>query len=275
MAKTIERSRVRARINWFFHKYDLPWTLFMAALAVIYLGLGLVEDQLRGFFTAANLDLALNVITAIFVIEFAVRISAAPSRWLYFKHHWIDLLAVLPSMRFLRILGLARLAILLRFLRIARLGLIAHTLINTNRAATRLKVIGDRNGLPTLLLTAFGFVWIGAGLGYEFEHGVNAQFANFGDSAWWAFATMATLGYGNGPITVPGRVVAGLLMIVGIACFGLVTATVTTFIMQRTEGVHEVTTADLMSELKKTQAHLVRLQDDLATISGKQDQASG
>jgi len=103
----------------------------MAALAVIYLGLGLVEDQPRGFFTAANLDLALNVITAIFVIEFAVRISAAPSRWLYFKHHWIDLLAVLPSMRFLRILGLARLAILLRFLRIARLGLIAHTLINT------------------------------------------------------------------------------------------------------------------------------------------------
>ena len=86
---------------------------------------------------------------------------------------------------------------------------------------------------------------------------------------------MATLGYGNGPITVPGRVVAGLLMIVGIACFGLVTATVTTFIMQRTEGVHEVTTADLMSELKKTQAHLARLQDDLAAISHLQDRASG
>lgn len=236
----------------------------MAALALAYISLGLAEDRPTGFLSRTNVELALNVITAIFVIEFVVRISAAPSRWLYFKHHWIDLLAVLPSMRFLRVLGLARLAILLRFLRIARLGLIAHTLINANRAATRLKVIGGRNGLPTLLITAFGFVWVGAGLAYEFEHGVNGQFANFGDSVWWAFSTMATLGYGTGPLTVPGRVVAGALMVLGIACFGLITATVTTFIIQRTEGVHEVTTSDLMSELREMRAHLARLEEDLA-----------
>lgn len=40
----------------------------------------------------------------------------------------------------------------------------------------------------------------------------------------WAFTTMATLGHGNGPATVPGRVVAALLMVLGIVCFGLVTA---------------------------------------------------
>ena len=256
--------RVRARINWFFHTYEVPWTLFMAALALIYIGLGLLEDRPSGLLRTDNVQVALNVITAIFVVEFIVRISAAPSRWRYFKRHWIDLLAVLPSMRFLRVLGLARLAVLLPLLRFARLGLIIHTLINANRAAIRLKVIGDRNGLPTLLLTAFGFVWIGAGLAYEFEHGSNAQFGNFGDAAWWAFTTMATLGYGSGPITVPGRVVAGMLMILGIACFGLITATVTTFIIQRTEGVHEVTTSDLMSTLKDVQARMSRLEDELA-----------
>jgi voltage-gated potassium channel len=128
----------------------------------------------------------------------------------------------------------------------------------------RLQWIGKRNGVPTLLLAAFGLVWVGAGLTYEFEHGVNPDFANFGDSAWWAFTTMATLGHGNGPATVPGRVVAAFLMILGIACFGLVTATVTTFVMQRTEGVQDYTTADLMQVIKDMQAQMSRLEDELA-----------
>ncbi|TMD86348.1 MAG: two pore domain potassium channel family protein, partial [Chloroflexi bacterium] len=148
-------------------------------------------------------------------------------------------------------------------LRIVRLGLVARSLIDANRAAVRLHWIGRRNGVQTLLLTAFGLVWIGAGLTYEFEHGVNPDFANFGDSAWWAFTTMATLGHGNGPATVPGRVVAAFLMILGIACFGLVTATVTTFVMQRTEGVHEYSTADLMDAMKEMQTRMSRLEDKL------------
>ena len=259
-------GRIRDRINWFFHKYDLPWTLFMAVLAILYVAFGVVEEQTNAFLNQQTLDLTLNVITAVFVTEFVVRLYGAPSRWRYFKRHWIDLLAVLPSLRYLRLLGLARLAILLRLLRIVRLGLIAHSLIEANHAANRLKWIGQRNGLPTLLLTAFGFVWIGAGFAYEFEHGVNPQFNTFGDSVWWAFSTMATLGYGAGPLTVPGRVVAGMLMVLGIACFGLITATVTTFILQRTEGGHTYTNSDLMKAITEIHSRISRLED---TISGK------
>jgi voltage-gated potassium channel len=137
-------------------------------------------------------------------------------------------------------------------------------LIDANRAAGRLHWIGKRNGVPTLLLAAFGLVWIGAGLTSEFEHGVNPDFANFGDSVWWAFTTMATLGHGNGPATVPGRVVASFLMILGIACFGLITATVTTFIMQRTEEVHEYSAGDLMEAMREIQTRMSRLEDELA-----------
>ena len=176
----------------------------------------------------------------------------------------LDILAIESQhQRALRLLGLARLAILLRLLRIVRLGLIARSLIDANRAAGRLQFISKRNGVPTLLLAAFGLVWIGAGLTHEFEHGVNPDFANFGDSVWWAFTTMATLGHGSGPATVPGRVVASFLMILGIACFGLVTATVTTFVMQRTEGVQEYSTADLMEAMKEMQTRMSRLEDEL------------
>jgi voltage-gated potassium channel len=254
---------VRDRINWFFHHYDLPWTLFMAVLALLYVGLGLEEEQSSPLISLPTVELILNVITAIFVTEFVVRIYGAPSRWRYLRRHWIDILAVLPSLRYLRLLGLARLAILLRLLRIVRLGLIARSLIDANRAAGRLHFISKRNGVPTLLLAALGLVWIGAGLTYEFEHGLNPEFANFGDAVWWAFTTMATLGHGSGPATVPGRAVAAFLMVLGIACFGLVTATVTTFVMQRTEGVHEYSTADLMEAMKEMQTRMSRLEDEL------------
>ena len=236
----------------------------MAVLALVYVGLGLEEEQSSPLISLPTVEVVLNVITAIFITEFVVRIYGAPSRWRYLRRHWIDILAVLPSLRYLRLLGLARLAILLRLLRIVRLGLIARSLIDANRAAGRLQLIGRRNGVPTILLAAFGLVWIGAGLTYEFEHGVNPDFANFGDSVWWAFTTMATLGHGSGPATVPGRVVAAFLMILGIACFGLITATVTTFIMQRSENVHEITTADLMDAMKEIQIRISRLEDELA-----------
>ena len=259
---------VRDRINWLFHRYDLPWTLFMAGLALVYVGLGMEEEQANPLLKVATVELILNVITAIFVAEFVIRIYGAPSRWRYLRRHWIDILAVLPSLRYLRLLGLARLAVLLRLLRIVRLGLIARSLIDANRAAGRLNWIAKRNGIQTLLIGAFGLVWIGAGLTYEFEHGTNPDFANFGDAAWWAFTTMATLGHGNGPATVPGRVVASFLMILGIACFGLITATVTTFIMQRTEEGHEVTTTDLMTTLRDLQARMSRIEEQLARKQG-------
>ena len=260
---------VRDRINWFFHHYDVPWTLFMAALALVYVGLGLEEERSSPLISLPAVEVILNVITAIFITEFVVRIYGAPSRWRYLRRHWIDILAVLPSLRYLRLLGLARLAILLRLLRIVRLGLIARSLIDANRAAGRLQLIGRRNGVPTILLAAFGLVWIGAGLTYEFEHGVNPDFANFGDSVWWAFTTMATLGHGNGPATVPGRVVAAFLMILGIACFGLITATVTTFIVQRTENVHGYSTTDLMDAMKEIQTRMSRLEEQLARSQGE------
>jgi voltage-gated potassium channel len=236
----------------------------MAALALVYVGLGLEEEQANPVLKLGAVELILNLITAIFVTEFVIRIYGAPSRWRYLRRHWIDILAVLPSLRYLRLLGLARLAVLLRLLRIVRLGLIARSLMDANRAAGRLSWIGKRSGVQTLLLTAFGFVWIGAGLTYEFEHGVNPDFSNFGDAVWWAFTTMATLGHGSGPATVPGRVVASFLMVLGIACFGLITATVTTFIMQRTEGAHDVTTTDLMTTLMDIQARMSRIEEQLA-----------
>jgi voltage-gated potassium channel len=232
----------------------------MAFLALVYVALGVAEDRGLAVYQS-TVNAVLNVITSIFVAEFSVRIFAAESRWAYLRRHWIDLLAVLPSVRFLRLLGLARMAILLRVLRIVRLGVIASSLIDASRAATRVQWIARRNGVHVAILLAIGIGWIGASLAWEFEHATNAQFKTFGDALWWAFSTMATLGYGTGPATLQGRIVAGVLMSLGIACFGLVTATVTTDFLHREHA--DYTANDLMAAINDVRLRMSRLEEEV------------
>ena len=59
-----------------------------------------------------------------------------------------------------------------------------------------------------------------------FESGDPASnIATSGDALWWSFVTVATVGYGDRfPITPGGRMVALLLMVVGIGMFGIFTS---------------------------------------------------
>jgi len=60
-----------------------------------------------------------------------------------------------------------------------------------------------------------------------FESGDPAADINTsGDALWWAFVTVATVGYGDRvPVTAGGRITALFLMVVGIAMFGIFTST--------------------------------------------------
>lgn len=56
----------------------------------------------------------------------------------------------------------------------------------------------------------------------------------FGTALWWAFETITTVGYRDfTPLTVTGRLIAGTLMLGGIALLGVVTATIAPWIVER------------------------------------------
>jgi hypothetical protein len=70
-----------------------------------------------------------------------------------------------------------------------------------------------------ILLGAFGE--------YMVESSIEGTKINtFGDALWWSIATVTTVGYGDVyPITVEGKIIASVLMIIGIMVLGLFIST--------------------------------------------------
>ncbi|MBF6590419.1 MAG: potassium channel family protein [Ktedonobacterales bacterium] len=248
------RPRVRRQdITSFVERHALAWDLSMGGLALLYILLGYFQDNPRGPLNEATLTPIELIITLAFLAEFSVRFYAAASRRAYLRGHWIDLVALLPAVRVLRFLRFGRLAYLFQAARVLRLGVLVRLLVEIERAGDRIRWIAVRNGLHVVFPLAFGLVFIGGALIWQIEHATNPDFRDFGNAVWWAFATMATVGYGNGPATLGGRVIAGIIMVAGIACFGMITATVTAYFFERVRG------HDTLEE----EAHQVARQDQL------------
>lgn len=67
---------------------------------------------------------------------------------------------------------------------------------------------------------------------YYVEGPVNPDLT-LADSFWWGFVTTTTVGYGDYfPVTVGGRIIATLLMLIGISTFGFLTAAVASIFVE-------------------------------------------
>jgi voltage-gated potassium channel len=78
-----------------------------------------------------------------------------------------------------------------------------------------------------ILLTLFGNSLIGlfSLVFYYFESSVNPKIHQFIDALWWGFSTATTTGYGDiTPVTFQGKILGMLLMLTGMALFGMFTA---------------------------------------------------
>lgn len=87
------------------------------------------------------------------------------------------------------------------------------------------------------LVLVFCATFIAAGyLVYFFEtpKGNVEQFPHFWDGIWFGIVTITTTGYGDKiPMTLGGRVVAGLVMCIGIITAGIVTGNIASWLVER------------------------------------------
>jgi voltage-gated potassium channel len=82
------------------------------------------------------------------------------------------------------------------------------------------------------------------------------DFPSVGSGLWWAVQTVTTVGYGDHvPVTVPGRLVAAFVMLVGIGFLTVITAAITSTFVSRAKREQvpsdlEVATAEQLREIE-------------------------
>jgi voltage-gated potassium channel len=116
------------------------------------------------------------------------------------------------------------------------MGIVLH------EAELRIESILKHHSLFRVLIAVVATLFIGAWLVLLFEEKTKgSNIHDYPDALWWAIVTVTTVGYGDRfPVTEGGRVVAVILMLVGIGLIGVLTATVASvFIKEHTDANKE------------------------------------
>jgi voltage-gated potassium channel len=206
----------RDRFNTFVVRHDVAWELVMAGLALLYVAVGFLNDQTE----SASLDVIEIGLTVVFAVEFLVRFAAAHDRIRYLRGHWIDVVALAPPVRGLRALRL------LRLLRLVRM------FAGVYRAGMHVQGIANHRGFAWLVVAWLSVMAICSIALYALEHGVNNTVNSPFDALWWGVVTLTSVGYGDVvPQTPEGRLVAMVLMLLGIGLFSAITATITSYLI--------------------------------------------
>ena len=195
----------------------------MAALAVAYVVVGFVADEAPPGMqaTLAAVELAL---TAVFVMEFASRFLATYDRVRYLRGHWVDVIALVPTARGVRLLRL------LRLLRLVR------TFAGVYRALQSFERLVTHRRLIGLFMTWLAVAVVSSIALYLAEHDVNEHLRDPWDALWWGVVTLTTVGYGDVyPVTPEGRLAGATLMILGITLFATITGTITSSLIAEQE----------------------------------------
>lgn len=223
----------------------------MLVVAVVSLLLVLLETFLRIPANVLPLLRDLDRLSClIFLIDIVVRWRR--ERWAasFWRWGWLDLLASIPFDPAFRSLQAIR---IYRFVRLFRVLKKLNTL--TSGTSLNEKLLA----LPGIALV---MVFFSTMLMVEVERvAPNATIKTGGDALWWALTTVTTVGYGDMyPVTTEGRIIAALLMLIGIALFGAMSAIVTSKLIlpKETRDYEELRKEirDLHADIRELRRHL-------------------
>jgi voltage-gated potassium channel len=169
-------------------------------------------------------------IWAAFLAEVVLMLRVEENRALWLRQHPLDVAIVLLTPPFLPAsLQAARVFRLLRLLRLLRAASLVRRLLTTE---------GVRDAAVLALVTILGGGAAFAAIEKTDAHG---HHISAWDGVWWAITTVTTVGYGDfAPQTTGGRLIAMVVMVIGIGFVAILTAAAAErFIRTREEAARD------------------------------------
>lgn len=193
-----------------------------------------------------------NAVCVVFLIDFVVRFRRAESKLQFMKWGWIDLLASIPEIEALRWGRVFRVFRIIRLLRAVRsLRLIFEILFKSR----------TRSGMASVFMITFLMLSLSSVGILVTENAEDSNIRTAEDAAWWSLTTITTVGYGDHyPVTLPGRLIAGVLMITGVGLFGTMSGVVASFFLgDKSKPESPPAESPLLTEIEALRAEIVAL----------------
>lgn len=200
-------------------------------IAIILSVLVVIAESMQGIVKSYGsiLKVLESIFTILFTLEFLLRLWAAPKPTVYLRSFFgiIDLLSILPGyLQLLRpgaqVLSTIR---ILRILRIFRVLGMAHYLNEGNFIVKALHK--SRAKIAVFMVFVVILVTLLGAIVYAVENPYNDSFSDIPTSIYWAVVTLTTVGYGDiSPVTITGRFLATVIMILGYAIIAVPTGIV-------------------------------------------------
>jgi voltage-gated potassium channel len=190
------------------------------------------------------------VIWGLFAAELAAVLIVATRRKAALRAHWLDAAIVVLTIPLLGpLLSWLRLA---RFLRFARFAVILARALQAQRRITS----GDALKIASLVTVA---VVVVAGAAQSIF--ASGEFGSLWDGIWWAVTTITTVGYGDiYPKSVGGRLIAMVVMVVGIAVASVLTAAIASRFVR---DERESETTEILQTLQRLEADVREIKASL------------
>jgi voltage-gated potassium channel len=203
----------------------------------------------------AALDWIDLLVCIVFLTDFFVRFAQAQSKLAFLKWGWIDFVSSIPAVNVFRVGRVVRIIRVLRVLRAFR------SAKNLLRYLLRYRKITSLAAVTTISLVVVIFAAIAV---LQFETLPDSNIKTAGDAFWWAFVTVTTVGYGDKfPLSTEGRIVACILMAVGVGLFGTFTGFIASLFVEPELAQHESAQEEVLREIRSLDAKVSSLEAKL------------
>ncbi|HFI0449969.1 TPA: potassium channel family protein, partial [Streptococcus suis] len=231
---------------------DPRYETIMTYLAVVYVFLIVIELMDASIASSSGYNILDWLLWFIFVCDYFANLYYSEDRVEYIQSHVLELIAIIPFDSVFSFLRLGRLARLFRLVKVARIFALS------NRFWDTVNRLLHTNSLSKVLLLNISAVLTASVLLSVIEG------QSFFDAVWWSIVTMTTVGYGDiVPQDTISKIIAILLMLVGICTFGMVTSTITRFF---TETERESKLDILLAKIDEQNETLARLEKKIESL---------